>query len=451
MKIQFLGAAGTVTGSKYLLTTAQTSVLVDCGLFQGLKNLRLLNRKPLPFDIMSLDAAMLTHAHLDHSGMLPLLVKQGFNRPIYCTAPTRKLCEILLRDSAHLQKEDADFANRHTFSKHHPALPLYTIEDVEKTLPLLEAVPFNQEIQLANDVNCIFTPAGHILGAASVFVKSQSKSITFSGDVGRLTDPLMYPPAVPQIGDYLVLESTYGDRKHPDVKPEEQIAKLVNETIKRGGTVLIPSFAVGRAQTLCFILYQLWKEKKIPDVPMFVNSPMACSVTDLYTGYAELHKMSRDDLRAMEKHIQLCSSVEESKQIDRNRAAKIIISASGMATGGRVIHHLKTYGPDPQSLVLFAGYQAAGTRGEAMVNGATSVKIHGEQIPIKARVENLDTLSAHADYQELLTWLTDVKNAPKKTFLTHGEASASESMRKHIENRYNWDCTVPMMFEKFEL
>jgi len=443
LKLTFLGGVGAVTGSKYLVEADGRRFFVDCGLFQGFKQLRLRNWAPLPVDPASIDAVVLTHAHLDHSGYLPLLVKNGFRGPVYCTPGTRDLCAILLPDSGHLQEKDAEFANRHGFSKHRPALPLYTLRDAEASLARFAPVDFAQDKQLSAQVRFRFVPAGHILGAAMIELTCGDTQVVFSGDLGRPNSAIVIDPTPVREADYLLVESTYGNRKHEARDPEDMLAEIINRTAGRGGTVVIPSFAVGRSQLLMYHLRRLKQQKRIPDLPIFLDSPMAIEASELFVTHADEEKLSQSEARAVCGIARFVVSVEDSKALDTDRTPKIIISASGMATGGRVLHHLKFYAPDPRNTILFAGFQAGGTRGQAMTNGAESVKIHGAQVPVRAEVANLHMLSAHADADEIMAWLRNFQRAPKQTFITHGEPAAADALRHRIEEELGWACAVP--------
>lgn len=444
LTLSFLGAAGTVTGSKYLLEHDGHRILVDCGLFQGFKALRLKNWAHLPVEPRSIAAVVLTHAHLDHSGYLPLLVKQGFRGPIYCTESTRQLCEILLPDSGHLQENDAEFANRHNYSKHKPALPLYTQEDAERSLHYLKSVRFDEPLKLPGGATARWRRAGHILGAASVQIDWASISTVFSGDVGRFGDPMMVDPVQIPHADYLLVESTYGNRLHDRTDPEDALAEVINRTVHRGGTVIVPAFAVGRAQSMLFHLQNLKAAGRMPaTVPVFLDSPMAIDASDIFCANLADHKLSAAKCRAFQNDVRYVRDAAESKELTASPMPKVIISASGMATGGRVLHHLKQYAPDARSTILFTGFQAGGTRGAAMVAGAPSVKIHGAYVSVKAEVKNLDMLSAHADSDELLRWLRGFKTPPRRTFVTHGEPAAADALRHRIEEELRWDCLVP--------
>jgi metallo-beta-lactamase family protein len=451
LRLTFLGGVETVTGSKYLLEIGEQRILVDCGLFQGFKQLRLRNWAPLPVDPQSIDMVVLTHAHLDHTGYLPLLIKHGFAGPVICTEATRDLCAILLPDSGHLQEKDAEFANRHGFSKHRPALPLYTQKDAEAALDSFKPIDFNEQRSLAPNIQLRFLPAGHILGAAIVELVTSGTRIVFSGDIGRPGSSTMLDPTPVKQADYLLIESTYGNRKHDLRAPEDALADIIVRTVGRGGTVLIPSFAVGRAQTLMFHLYRLKTARRIPDVPIFLDSPMAVDVTDLLCKYLPYHKLDEEQCRLTCAIARYVRDAEESKALDRDPMPKIIISASGMATGGRVVHHLKYYAPDRKNTVLFAGFQAGGTRGAAMTAGAESVKIHGQYVPVRAEIANLHMLSAHADADELLGWLRNFEAPPKMTFITHGEPDAADTLRRRIEEELRWNCTVPQYRDGVDL
>jgi metallo-beta-lactamase family protein len=442
--VMFLGAAGTVTGSKYLVDTPKARVLVDCGLFQGLKELRLRNWRPLPFDIATLDAVVLTHAHIDHTGYLPLLVKRGFDGPVYCTPATEALCRILLPDAGHLQEEDARYANRHGFSKHHPALPLYTVEDARNSLGQLKPVEFDRAVPIASGLTARFVPAGHMLGAASVEIDIGGERLVFSGDVGRPNDPLIRAPRPLARADYLVVESTYGDRRHSDDDPAEQLAQVVRRTVERGGVVLIPSFAVGRAQTLLHLLATARERGRIPPhVPIFLNSPMAIDATRLYEEFASEHRLTANQCRALRSVAANGVTVEDSKALNERHGPMVIVAGSGMATGGRILHHLKQFAGDARNTILLSGYQAAGTRGAALLGGTKEVKIHGELWPVRAEIEQITGLSAHADYEELIAWLAPLEVRPSRVFITHGERPAAEALAMRFREAFGWRCEIP--------
>jgi metallo-beta-lactamase family protein len=451
MNITFLGAVETVTGSKYLLSIGDKRVLVDCGLFQGLKELRLRNWNPMPFDAEKIDAVILTHAHIDHSGYIPLLVKSGFRGKIYCTEGTKELCAILLPDSGHLQEEDAEHANKYGYSKHKPALPLYTLEDAKKSLAFFEAVPFNNVTTLFNDFHFQFLPAGHIIGASFARIEYQGVSLLFSGDLGRPNDPVMKPPTIIKEIDYLVLESTYGDRLHEPGHPKDSLKVIINRTLHRGGSVIIPAFAVGRSQSLLHYIYLLKKEKAIPDIPVYLDSPMAINATNILLKHHESLRLTNNECRELNNVATFVNTPDESKEIDRSSEQKIIISASGMATGGRILFHLSTYAPDERNTILITGYQAMGTRGARLLNGEKEIKIHGEMIKVNAEVANLTGTSAHSDYSDTLNWLSHFERAPKKIFITHGEHEAADALKKKITQQFGWSCIVPHFEQKESL
>jgi len=450
-KIHFLGATGTVTGSKYLVQAAGKQVLVDCGLFQGYKQLRLRNWARFPIEPKEIDAVVVTHVHLDHSGYLPLLVKNGYRGPVFCTPATAELCGILLPDSGHLQEEDANYANRHGFSKHKPALPLYTEEDARRCLSHLRPIQFERPVAIAPDIDIRLLQAGHIIGAAMVEMHCAGRSALFSGDLGRPNDLVMKAPAAVEGTDYLVIESTYGNRRHDSQDPLDAFADIVDRTAARGGVVIIPAFAVGRTQSLLYAIHLLKSAKRIPDIPVFLNSPMAVDATNIYHRYRADHRLTEEQCEAMCTAAQFVNSVEESKALNGKRGPMIIISASGMATGGRVLHHLKAFAPDARNTILLSGFQSGGTRGAALAAGAETLKIHGEQVPVRAEVAMLANLSAHADSGEILDWLRRFSRPPRLTYVTHGEPAAADALRHSIEENLGWSCYVPEYLERVSL
>ena len=450
-KITFLGGVGTVTGSKYLVESKGRRILVDCGLFQGFKQLRLRNWKPMPVAAADIDLVLLTHAHIDHSGYLPMLAREGFRGEIHSTAPTAALCEILLPDSAHLQEREAELANKEGFSRHHPALPLYTMADAEACLKLFRTHDFNETVPLNGGLSATFLEAGHILGAASILVDTGKHRIGFSGDLGRYDNPIMHDPTSFTEVDYLLVESTYGDASHPKTDPEDALEAIVNRTFRRGGTVIIPSFAVGRAQTLLYHLSRLRAAGRIPPLPVYLDSPMAINASEIFVRFASAHKLTAKEARDACAIATYTRHGEESRKLDLDNTPKIIISASGMATGGRVLHHLKTYAPDARNTILFAGFQAGGTRGAAMLAGAKQVKIHGRYWDVRAEVQNLHMLSAHADADEVMRWLGGLASPPKETFIVHGEANASDALRHRIADELGWSARVPEQGETQQL
>jgi metallo-beta-lactamase family protein len=440
-----------VTGSRYLLERNGRRVLIDCGLFQGYKQLRLRNWSTLPFDPQTIDAVVLTHAHIDHSGFLPALVRDGFRGRIYCSEGTLELCRILLPDSAHLQEEDARFANRHGTSRHKPALPLYTSEEAEKCLRQFTRVSIETPFAPVADLTVTLKRAGHVLGACFARVESREVSLTFTGDLGRPDDPILKPPATPTATDYLVCESTYGDRKHPQVDAQSELAEWLNRACERGGVVVIPAFAVGRAQTLLLHIARLKLHRRLPDVPVYLDSPMAIDASALYQRFMHEHRLSDEDCARMCRAATFVNAPEQSKALDQRSGPLIIISASGMATGGRVVHHLKTFIGDPRNLVLLAGFQAPGTRGAALAGGARTVRIHGQEFSAQAEIGQLRSASSHADADEMLAWLRQLKRAPRHIFVTHGEPAASDALRYRIEHELGWEASVPEYRDTVEL
>jgi metallo-beta-lactamase family protein len=450
--LTFLGGAGTVTGSKYLLERDGVRILVDCGLFQGLKVHRLKNWAQLPVAPASLSAVVLTHAHIDHSGALPLLARGGYRGPIYCTDATRDLCGILLPDAAHLQEKDADFANRHGFSKHKPALPLYTQADAANALGLLKAVKFGETLDLPGGARVRFRRAGHILGAAMVDVQWGGTRVQFSGDLGRTDDPMMFDPEPPSDADYLIVESTYGDRLHPAADAGEALGTVIDRVAKRGGTVIVPAFAVGRAQLVLYYLHRLRETGRLSKkLPIYVDSPMATDATTIFRAHPDDHRLAPAACAEIFRIAHYVQDGEESRALTADPSPKIIISASGMATGGRVLHHLKRYAPDARSAIVFTGFQSEGTRGAAMVRGIEMTKIHGDYYPVRAEIANLDMLSAHADQRGLMEWLKRAPRAPKQVFVTHGEPLASDTLRRKIVEELGWAATVPEMRDSVRL
>lgn len=451
MQLQFLGATDTVTGSKYLLRHGSASVLVDCGLFQGYKPLRLRNWSPLPVAPSSIDALVLTHAHIDHSGYLPLLARQGFKGKVYCSPATFDLCRILLPDSGYLQEEEAAFANRYRLSKHAPALPLYTRDDAERCLKLFRPLPYGTSFPPVPGLEATLSPSGHMAGSSFVHLDNGSRSILFSGDIGRPNDLVLKPPVAMDGADYLVVESTYGDRSHPDSDPLAKLGDTIKRTAARGGVVVIPAFAVGRAQSLLYCIHLLKARGAIPDLPVYLNSPMAANAMEVYWKHRSELRLSAAECEAVARTATIVESPEESERLNGRHGPMVIIAASGMATGGRVVHHLKAFAPNPRNTIMFAGYQAGGTRGATIAGGAKSVRIHGQDVPVRAEVVMLDDLSAHADAGEILSWLRGFKAAPNKTFITHGEPAAADAMRQRIERELGWTCHLPYYLESVEL
>ena len=452
MQLQFLGATDTVTGSKYLLRQGSSSVLVDCGLFQGYKQLRLRNWAPMPVDPASIGAVILTHAHIDHSGYLPLLARQGFKGKVYCSPATADLCGILLPDCGYLLEEEAEYLNRHKLSKHAPALPLYTRDDAQRCLKLFEPVGYHAEWQPAQGLTATLAPSGHMPGSSFVRLDNGTRSILFSGDIGRPNDLVLAAPMPMDGADYLVVESTYGDRLHKQTDVLLELAHVINRTAARGGVVVIPAFAVGRAQSLLYCIHLLKAQGVIQgDLPVYLNSPMAANAMQVYERHRAELRLTAAQCRAMAHTAQIVHTAEESRLLNARRGPMVIISASGMATGGRVLHHLKAFGPDKRNTILFAGYQAGGTRGATIAGGASTVRIFGKEVPIRAEVAMLGSLSAHADGAEIIGWLRNFTSAPRQTFITHGEPAAADAMRQRIERELHWNCHMPDYLESVTL
>jgi len=443
-RLSFLGANGTVTGSRYLVETDQHRLLIDCGLFQGYKQLRLRNWAPPPFDPADIDALVLTHAHIDHSGYLPRLAQLGYSGPVYATPGTCELCMILLPDAGHIQEEDARRAESHGYSKHHPALPLYTEADAMQSLELLRPVDFDQDFEPVAGVRCRLHRAGHLLGAASVQLTVGGRSVLFSGDLGRPQDSIMLPPVPPPAVDVLVVESTYGNRRHRQSSADDDLAPIISSVAAAGGVVVIPTFAVGRAQALLLILGRLRVAGRIPlDLPIYLDSPMAIDATQLYLDHRAEHRLSEADCALIRATAKLVRTRDESRALMQSHGPKVILAASGMVTGGRVLHHLKAFAPDARNAIVLSGYQAGGTRGALIARGDPSVRIHGEDVPIRASVHQLESASAHADADEVLAWMKSAPRAPEQVYVTHGEPDAADALRRRIEHELGWTATVP--------
>jgi metallo-beta-lactamase family protein len=451
LNLRSLGAASTVTGSKHLLEAEGSRILVDCGMFQGVKNLRELNWAPLAVDPSSVGAVVVTHAHLDHTGYLPRLVREGFRGRIFSTDATAAVAEIILRDSAYLQERDAAFLNKHRASKHHPALPLYDSEDARRAIELFDTRPFGQEFSLPGGPVVTFRRAGHILGAATVDLAWHGRRIVFTGDLGRYDDPIMLDPQPVPAADYLVMESTYGDRLHDRGDPADALADVIDATVKRGGTVVVPAFAVGRAQTLLYYLWQLRSAGRLPDIPVYLDSPMAINASDLLGTYRSDHRLPPDVYEAMCAMAVYTREAEQSMKISASREPKIVISASGMATGGRILHHLKAFAPDPRNTIMVTGYQVPGTRGAAIAAGERQVRLYGEWVRINARVAHLAMLSAHADADELVRWAGGFESAPRQVFVVHGEPVPADALRIRLDREFGWQATVPRPNQLFRL
>jgi len=442
--IRFLGGTGTVTGSKYLVEHDGHSLLVDCGLFQGYKQLRLRNRDPLPVLPNRIGAVVLTHAHLDHSGYLPLLAKEGFRGKVWATPATRDLAQILLPDSGHIQEEDAAYANRKGFSRHSPSLPLYTEEDARQSLKLFRTVPMHQAFEPLRGWTLRFSGAGHILGAASVLLEVGGRRILFSGDLGRPDDAVMLAPEPPPAADVVVCESTYGDREHPKEDIVAELAPALQRVAARGGAAVVPVFAVGRAQALLYAIAQLKNSGQLPQgLPVYLDSPMAIHSTELFAHHLGEHRLSAAQCRDMAAVARMARTAEESKAIARQHGPKVILAASGMATGGRVLHHLVQYLSDHRNMVVLTGYQAPGTRGATLAHGGTTLRVHGQDLPVRAEIVQLTSASAHADAGQLMAWLRAMPSPPRRVFVTHGDMEASDCLRRRIASELRWQAMVP--------
>lgn len=460
VRIKFLGGAETVTGSKYLLEIDDFNLLIDCGLFQGKKELRLRNWEDFPVNANTIDAIILTHAHIDHSGYLPKIVNQGFSGPIYCTDATASLLEIMLRDAAKLQEEEAEYARKKGYSKHDPPKPLFTTEDAEKALHQLKNLPYKKQFEVTPSIKALFKDAGHILGSAivqlSISGETQNKKLVFSGDLGRYNQPLLHDPSTIEDADILLLESTYGDRNNVPNQVEIQLAKIVNETFTNGGCVLIPSFAVGRTQLLLYYCHYLLKNNMIPSCKVYIDSPMAISATQIHKKHREDHKLSvgRNEHESIfeDAHFHYYRTQESSMDLNTVNENAIIISASGMCTGGRILHHLYHRLPRKQDTLLFVGYQAEGTRGRRILDGEASVRIFGLDVEVKCNVQQIEGLSAHADKAELLRWAGNFQSSPKMTFIVHGEIESAKHLAHTLTEQLNWpNVIVPQYLESFEL
>ena len=443
IKINFLGGAGTVTGSKFLMESEEINVLIDCGLFQGIKEIRMLNRMPFPLDPNYIDVILVTHGHLDHCGFLPKLVAEGFSGSILTTAPTAEIASIIMLDSAKIQEEDAQRANEEAFTIHSPATPLYTVEDVEKTIKLFEIIEPGIQKNLSENFKVKFLRNGHILGAAFIEINYRGKLFVFSGDIGRISDELLEKPLKPKHADYLFLESTYGNRLHPAEDIETLLIKAVDETIGNSGTLIIPSFAVERLQTLMFKLWKLYKQNKIPNIPVFTDSPMGNEVLKVFEHFPKWHKLSPEDYQKMKHHFTIISSYKDTWETLEDPRPKIVIAGSGMITGGRVLTYLRFLIDKPQTTVLLVGYQAEGTRGRQLQEGASEIKFYGKYYPVKAKIQSIHGLSAHADQNELVDWLKDIEKTPQKVFLIHGEPTSSDALRVKIKDIYGWSVEIP--------
>ena len=451
VKVQFLGAAHTVTGSKFYLETSELNILIDCGMFQGLKELREINWQSLPVDCTKIDLVLLTHGHLDHSGYLPRLIKEGFKGRILGTDPTLAVTEIILQDSAKIHEEAAEEANKEGYSVHQPALPFYTLEEANKAIVLFQRVEIDKWISLAQNIQCRFNYNGHILGATYIELNIDGKVFVFSGDIGRTDDLILESPKRPEWADFLFVESTYGNKLHPEERVEDRLIDLVNTTLYEKGNLLIPSFAVERLQLVMFLLWRLYQKNKIPNIPIFIDSPMGADVLAMFQRFPSWHKLPLKDFNAMCRHMNIVQSYKDTWNTIDDPRPKIVIAGSGMVTGGRILTYLKQLVHKPTTTVLLVGYQAEGTRGRRLLEGAHELKLFGKYHDVHAKVTHIESLSAHADQKDLIHWLGAVKNIPENVFLIHGEPTALDCFRIKIEDTYGWHVTIPKLFETFSI
>ena len=449
--IQFLGAAGTVTGSKYLLAIDNFHILIDSGLFQGIKELRERNWNDIPFPASKIDAVILTHGHLDHTGYLPRLVNQGLDCPVYCTEPTADIAEVILKDSAKIQEEDAEHANKHKYTKHKPAKPLYDLKDVEKTLPLFSAQEPEKFIKLNNDIKFRFRKNAHILGASFIELDIKDKRFVFSGDIGRPNDPMLIHREKPDRADYLFVESTYGDRLHPKIETNEILKTIIDHSVNQNGPLFVASFAVDRAQDFMFEIWKLKQEGKIPNFPIYLDSPMGVDVSKLFLKYQNWLSLDKGKFKEIFNDVKMVSSIKETYRLANDETPKIVIAGSGMMNGGRILHYLEKHIGNPEATFVLPGYQALGTRGRRLSEGGHDIKIHGSFLIVKATIKHIKTMSSHADQNELLDWMANISNTPEKVFIIHGEPQSSDALRVKINHSYKWDCKIPKYFEKFIL
>ncbi|MEW7290021.1 MBL fold metallo-hydrolase RNA specificity domain-containing protein [Aquimarina sp. 2304DJ70-9] len=451
IKIHFLGASHTVTGSKFYIETPQKNILIDCGMFQGVKELRQLNWKDLPIDVSAIDVVLLTHGHLDHTGYLPRLIKQGFIGDIVGTAPTLAITEIILSDSAKIHEEEAERANKEGYSKHNPALPFYTEKDAEKTIRYFKSQEKDTWISLSKDIQYRYRYNGHIIGSTFIELELYGKIFVFSGDLGRNDDVLLNPPEKPKWADYLFVESTYGNKLHPNENVEEKLIELINHTLYQKGTLIIPSFAVERLQMLMYLLWKLYQKNRIPNIPIYVDSPMGNNVLSVFEHFPGWHKVPMNEYHAICNHINIVTSYRETWEVIDNPRPKIVIAGSGMVTGGRVLTYLKQLIDNNSTDVVLVGFQAEGTRGRLLQEGAHEIKLFGKYYPVNAKIHQIESLSAHADQQELLDWMSEIKNIPEKVFLIHGEATAADTLRVKIQDTYRWRVHIPKLYEVVEI
>lgn len=451
IKIHFLGAAGTVTGSKYLVDTGDRKILIDCGMFQGLKKLRLLNWNYPPVKISEIDVILLTHGHADHTAYLPRLVNMGYNGHIRGTEPTLDIASIIIRDSAKIQEEEAERANKEGYSKHEVADPLYNMIDAENAISRFKSVEEGVWIELYPGIKARFQTNGHILGSTFIELDVRGEIIVFSGDIGRKEDLLLKAPKKPQHADYLLIESTYGGKLHNNLDLEEELSKVINHTYEKNGTLIIPSFAVERAQTLMYLLWQLREKGKIPKMPMIMDSPMGNNVLEVFKDHQSWHKLKANDNKKMCNAFTIVQSYRETLNIIEDKQPKIVIAGSGMVTGGRVLNYLTEYIEDPTTTVMLAGFQVEGTRGRQLLEGAAEVKIYGKYYDVNAEIYNMTALSAHADQSEIIDWLSELDSAPKKVFIVHGEPHSADALRVKLKDTFGWDCIIPELYDMYEL
>ena len=451
VKVHFWGASGTVTGSKFLIETPEQNILIDCGMFQGIKELREQNWKDLPFNVSAIDTVLLTHGHLDHTGYLPRLVKQGFKGKIIGTEPTLEIAGIILLDSAKVNEEDADKANYEHFSRHHPALPFYTVEDAERTIKFFVSAQKDIWYTLSENIRYCFRYNGHIIGATFITLEIFGKTFVFSGDIGRKEDLLLFPPQKPQWADYLFVESTYGDRLHPQESVSQKLIELINKTLKNQGTLIIPSFAVERLQTLIFLLWKLYNLRKIPHLPIFIDSPMGNNVLGVFEHFPSWHKIPPSEIRAIKKNMNIITSYRETWETLEDSRAKIVIAGSGMVSGGRVLTYLQQLIDKPSTTILLVGYQSEETRGRKLLEGAKEIKLYGKFYSVRAEVCHIESLSAHADQAGIIDWLSEIKNVPENTFLIHGEPSAQNELKLKLQDTYKWKVTIPELYSIVEV
>lgn len=451
IKIHFLGAAGTVTGSKYLLETPEQNIMIDCGMFQGLKELREINWKPLPIDVSKIDVVLLTHGHLDHTGYLPRLVKEGYRGKIVGTPPTLAITKIILLDSAKIQEEEAERSNEEGYATHNPDEPFYTVKEAEATLGFFQSQERDEWIQLSENIKYRFRYNGHIIGATFIELEIFGKTFVFSGDIGREHDLLLFPPDRPKWADYVFIESTYGNKLHPQESVTDKLVELVDKTIHNRGNLIIPSFAVERLQTLMFLLWKLYNENRIPNIPIFIDSPMGNNVLSVFRSFPDWHKLPIRDFEAMNNRMRIITSYKQTWETIDNPQPKVIIAGSGMVTGGRVLTYLKQMIDKTNTSVLLVGYQAEGTRGRQLLEGAYELKFFGKYYPVKAQIDHIETLSAHADQQGLLDWVSEIKNIPEEVFLIHGEPTAQDALRVKLKDTYEWKVSIPKLFSVREI